>query len=111
MGLALVISTERNLLIDDATASPFNIGLHIVLRPFSLAEGQQLNRRYQQHSGFALADEEVVQLWELLGGQPYLTRQAYHALATGQVHSFTGLLNDASHDDSIFADHLRAILK
>ena len=37
LGLALVISTERNLLIDDATASPFNIGLHIVLRPFSLA--------------------------------------------------------------------------
>jgi hypothetical protein len=111
LGLALVISTERNLLIEDATASPFNIGLHVVLRPFSLAEVQQLNQRYQQHSGFALADDEVGQLWELLGGQPYLTRQAYHALATGQVHSFTGLLNDASHDDSIFADHLRTVLK
>ena len=58
LGLALVISTEHNLLIDDATASPFNIGLHVVLRPFSLAEGQQLNERYQQHSGFALANEE-----------------------------------------------------
>jgi hypothetical protein len=111
LGLALVISTERNLLIEDATASPFNIGLHVVLQPFSLPEGQQLNQRYQQHSGFALADDEVVQLWQLLGGQPYLTRQAYHALATGQVSSFPGLLNDASHDDSIFADHLRAVLK
>jgi AAA-like domain len=110
-GLALVISTERNLLIDDATASPFNIGLHVVLRPFSLAEGQQLNQRYQQHSGFALVEDEVVQLWELLGGQPYLMRQAYHALSTGQVPSFAGLLDDASRDDSIFADHLRAVLK
>jgi hypothetical protein len=111
LGLALVISTERNLLIDDATASPFNIGLHVVLRPFSLAEGQQLNQRYQQHSGFALVEDEVVQLWELLGGQPYLMRQAYHALSTGQVPSFAGLLDDASRDDSIFADHLRAVLK
>jgi len=111
LGLALVISTERNLLIDDATASPFNIGLHVVLRPFSLVEGQQLNQRYQQHSGFTLTHDEVVQLWQLLGGQPYLTRQAYHALATGQVPCFPGLLNDASYDDSIFADHLRAVLK
>lgn len=111
LGLALVISTERNLLIDNATSSPFNIGLHVVLRPFSLAEVQQLNQRYQQHSDFTLGDDEVVQLWQLLGGQPYLTRQAYYALSTGQVPSSAGLLNAVSYDDSIFADHLRAIFK
>lgn len=43
-GLAMVISTERNLLIENATASPFNIGLHVMLEPFDLKECLRLKR-------------------------------------------------------------------
>ncbi|MGH9832940.1 MAG: AAA-like domain-containing protein [Blastocatellia bacterium] len=109
-GLAMVISTERNLLIENATASPFNVGLQVLLEPFDLKECLRLNGRFEKLTGKSLAAEEVKQLWELLGGQPYLTHQANYAIVTNRVRDAKKLIADADSDGSPFADHLRALL-
>jgi hypothetical protein len=110
LGLALVISTERHLLIDDARDSPFNVGLHVALQPFTLAECRELNWRHEEHEGQSLPDDEVAQLWQLLRGQPYLTREAFRALLAGRLDDAAELPGDAEREDGIFADHLRALL-
>ncbi len=109
-GLAMVISTERNLLIANATASPFNVGLQVPLEPFDLKECLRLNGRFEKLTGKSLAAAEVKQLWELLGGQPYLTHQAIYAIVTNRVRDTKKLIAEADSDGSPFADHLRALL-
>jgi hypothetical protein len=110
LGLVMAISTERNLLIDNATSSPFNIGLHIQLQPFDLKESLRLNDRFNKLSGKSLSDDEVKRIWKLVGGQPYLTHEAIHAVVTRRVTSVKRLIEDADGADSPFADHLRALL-
>jgi serine/threonine-protein kinase len=109
LGLALVISTERNLLIE-ATTSPFNIGLHAPLHPFELGECLRLARRFEKLTGNAPGEAEVRQLWELLGGQPYLTHVAMHALAAKRFANAKKLIEKADDEGSPFFDHLRALL-
>ena len=108
LGLALVISTERNLLIE-TTTSPFNIGLHALLQPFDLRECLRLARRFEKLTGKAPGDAEVRQLRELLGGQPYLTHVAMHALVTKRFGHAKKLIEKADDEGSPFFDHLRAL--
>jgi hypothetical protein len=110
LDLALVISTEPHLLIDDPTLSPFNVGNHIRLYPFTPEECQRLNQLYQQLTEQSLTAAQVERLRELLGGQPFLTRLAYHLLLVERAYDFDGLLSNADHDDSPFSEHLRALL-
>jgi AAA-like domain len=107
----MVISTERNLLIDNATISPFNIGLHATLAPFDLKECLRLNARFKKFSGRSLGENDVGRLWALLRGQPYLTHEAIHALVTRRTGSVKRLLETAADDDGPFADHLRSLFK
>ncbi len=111
LGLVMVISTERHLLVDNATLSPFNLGLHALLQPFDLKECLRLNARFEKLAGKSLSENDVGRLWELLRGQPYLTHEAIHAVATRRITSVKRLVETAADDDGPFADHLRSLLK
>jgi len=110
LGLAMVISTERNLLVDNPSTSPFNIGKHVKLQPFNLSECLQLNERFQQLSSVSLGDAQVRRLWDFLHGQPYLTHRALNALLLERSLELDDLTETATDEDGLFADHLHALL-
>ena len=78
--------------------------------PFDLKECQRLNGQFEKLTGKSLDAAELKQLWELLGGQPYLTHQAIYSIVTNRVRSAKKLIAEADGDGSPFADHLRALL-
>jgi AAA-like domain/TIR domain len=105
MGLALVISTEPYLFINDALRSPFNVGLNIELRLFNEAECQKLNRLYRAR----LTKSELRELMSLLNGHPHLTQLAFYALTGPNPMDFSALLLKAAERDGPFGAHLRAL--
>ena len=106
LDLALVISTEPYLLIDQGDRSPFNVGLLVEMEPFRRGEVSQLNQKY----GGLLDEDDVEQLWTLLRGHPYLTRLAYYRLTARDQCSLPELLQRADDERGPFGDHLRALL-
>lgn len=101
LNLAMVISTHPFLLIDDVNLSPFNVGLTIRLKDFSLDQVADLNQRH----GNPLKTDEVSALMELVGGHPYLVRQAYYTLVSEGL-SLQGLQRAAISPDGPFGKHL-----
>jgi class 3 adenylate cyclase len=106
--LTVVISyaTEAHLFIQDLNQSPFNVGRRLDLQDFNAQQVVDLNGRY---GGPLASYAEVEQLQALLGGQPFLTRRALDALATGK-YGFVGLMEHADLDEGPFSDHLKRIL-
>lgn len=101
--LVLAYATDLRQAIRDLRQSPFNVGSRIKLRDFSLAEVEELNRRY----GRPLKNKAQLQgLMGTIGGHPYLVQQALYALATG-THSLHTLVDTDNAADGPFADHLR----
>lgn len=103
--LALVISTEPYILINDVLRSPFNVTPPLELLAFNEEECHELNRRY----GSCLHDSEVIQLMELVGGHPYLVRLAYYHLTRQNPMAFSALVRDAAERFGPFGLHLRAM--
>ena len=104
--LAIAYATEAHLFITDMNQSPFNVGTRLTLADFTLEQVSELNGRY----GSPLKDpRELVRFYELLGGQPYLTRRGLHELTSHNV-SFSEFESKAAHDEGPFGDHLRRIL-
>lgn len=101
LNLVMVISTHPYLLIDDVNLSPFNVGLTIRLKDFSLDQVVDLNQRH----GNPLTTDEVPALMELVGGHPYLVRQAYYTLVSEGL-SLQGLQQAAISPDGPFGKHL-----
>ncbi|HSK88750.1 MAG TPA: AAA-like domain-containing protein [Anaerolineales bacterium] len=101
LNLVMVISTHPYLLIDDVNLSPFNVGLTIRLKDFSLDQVADLNRRH----GAPLKQNEVSTLMGLVGGHPYLVRQAYYTLVSEGL-SLPDLLRVSSSPDGPFGKHL-----
>ena len=102
LDLLLVISTEPYLLIDDLKQSPFNVGEVIRLEDFNLAQTADLNDRH----GSPFDPPQVQRLYSLLGGHPYLTRQALYRAAVGESAPESLLVN-ATDENGPFGDHLR----
>ncbi|GJM42060.1 MAG: hypothetical protein DHS20C20_23420 [Ardenticatenaceae bacterium] len=102
--IALVISTEPYLLIDDINQSPFNVGLKLDLSDFNLAQFRQLN---VQH-GSPLEEPSINQAFSLLNGQPYLTRKLLY-LMTAKQQPWTQLSAEVLLDNGPFGDHLRRL--
>jgi hypothetical protein len=96
-------STEPALFIDDINQSPFNVGEVFRLCDFARAEVEMLN---QIHQWPLRTGAEVDALVKLVGGQPYLVRQALYTLRTG-IESIEALERVAADDDGPFGDHLR----
>jgi len=101
LNLVMVISTHPYLLIDDVNLSPFNVGLTIRLRDFSQDQVADLNQRH----GSPLKQSEVPALMELVGGHPYLVRQAYYTLVSEGL-SLQELQRVANSPDGPFGKHL-----
>jgi hypothetical protein len=103
--VAMVISTEPYLLIDDVYQSPFNVGTRIELEDFDESQVRELN----VHHGSPLSSAEVRDMTAFLGGHPYLTRKAFHALVTEQLR-WNELVGCAADWSGPFGDHLRRYL-
>lgn len=103
--LAMVISTEPHMLIDNLAQSPFNVGTNLRLEDFSLIEAGQINAAHN----VLLSTAELKQLHELLGGHPYLMRKAFYLLSKGR-YTLAELLREADSESGPFGDHLRALL-
>jgi transcriptional regulator with XRE-family HTH domain len=101
LNLVMVISTHPYLLIDDVNLSPFNVGLTIRLRDFSPEQVADLNQRH----GTPLKQDEISTLMNLVGGHPYLVRQAYYSLVSERL-SLQDLLQVANSPDGPFGKHL-----
>jgi AAA-like domain len=104
--LALVIATEPYLLISQSDRSPFNVTPAIELKPFERLHLAHINGVY----GEPLGVSELDQLFELLSGQPYLTRLAFYRLVSSPDLSFETLMAQASNSDGPFGEHLRSRL-
>ncbi len=105
LNLALVTSTEPYQFIADLNQSPFNVGQVVELGDFKMEQIFELNHRH--HS--PLTEAQVKQLFDLLGGHPYLTRRALYLVAS-QRDTFAELLENACEDNGPFGDHLRNYL-
>jgi hypothetical protein len=102
LDLLLVISTEPSLLIKDTTQSPFNVGTRLKLTDFDTQQVAELNQRYRA----PLSDAQIGELYDFLGGHPYLTRRALYTLVTG-IATWDQLIADGIQPDSPFHDHLK----
>ena len=102
LDLLLVISTEPYLLIEDLKQSPFNVGEVIRLDDFDLAQVMELNARH----GAPFSPGQVERLFALLGGQPYLVRQALYRVACAEMGA-EALFQSAAQENGPFGDHLR----
>ena len=100
--LAISYSTEAKLAITNLNASPFNVGEEARLYPFN---GDQVSHLVQLHR-INLTIEQINQLIEFLGGQPYLIRRALFSIASKE-YTFESLMENAVSDQGPFSDHLR----
>lgn len=105
LSIAMVISTEPYLLIDDVNQSPFNVGTRIELEDFDEAQVGDLNRRH----GSPLSLVQVREMTEFFAGHPYLTRIAFYTVLTEQI-TWPQLVNCATERRSPFGDHLHRYL-
>ena len=104
--LAIAYATEAHMFITDMNQSPFNVGMRLVLTDFTPVQLDELNRRY----GSPLRSQlELRQFYDLLGGQPYLTRRGLHELTSRDL-SFADFEIQATRDEGPFGDHLRRLL-
>ena len=81
LNLALVTSTEPYQFIADLNQSPFNVGQVFELGDFTLEQVSDLNDRHSK----PLTALQVKQLFDLLGGHPYLTRRALYLVASQRI--------------------------
>jgi len=105
LSIAMALSTEPYLLIDDVYQSPFNVGTRVELDDFDEAQVVDLNDRH----GSPLNASEVHEMATLLGGQPYLTRKALYTCVAEDL-SWVEIVKHAIDERSPFSDHLRRYL-
>jgi len=108
LNLLIGHSTEPALFIEDINQSPFNVGEIFRLGDFSALQVQWLN---QAHA-YPLSDvRQIDELMRLVGGHPYLVRQALYSLRTRfeslGSQKLTALKQVAATDSGPFGDHLR----
>ncbi len=103
--LLLAVSTEPSLLSQQVHQSPFNISEPIRLGDLTFDQVQELARRYR----LDWTPDDLRQLVDLVGGHPYLVRQALYKAAVGGT-GVGELLAEATAADGLFSDHLRSRL-
>lgn len=101
--LVLAHATDPALWIENLNESPFNVGDRLRLGDFTREQVADLNAR---HGHPLHSPEEIAGLMELVGGHPYLIRQALFVLAADRW-SLARLREEAGKDTGPFGDHLR----
>jgi len=82
--------------------SPFNVGVPVELRELQAPEIEDLIQRHH----LTLAEEELQQLVDLVGGHPFLLRGALYELARQRI-TLEELLTNAPTEGGLYNDHLR----
>lgn len=101
--LVIAFATEASLFIRDINMSPFNVGNQINMSDFTVEEMEQLNARY----GHPVPNQiGIAKLMERIGGQPFLARRSFYAMAV-EGKPFEEVLVESSSDSGLFGDHLR----
>jgi len=104
----IVYATEAHLFITDPHMSPFNVGDEpIKMADFSNEQVTQVNSRFDPPA--PLADSEIPDFCDLVGGHPYLVRRGLYEMKKRGLR-FSELKSRASTDEGPYGDHLRRIL-
>jgi hypothetical protein len=103
LNLVIAHSTEPYLWIQNVHQSPFNVGDAIRLDDFDAAQVAELNRKHREP---LQTEGDVQELMQLVGGQPYLVRQALYTLVTYRW-GIPQLQKVAADETGPFADHLQ----
>jgi hypothetical protein len=106
LNLILAYSTEAALFIQNLNQSPFNVGQVFELADFTKPHFEDLNFK---HGSPVKKAAEIDTLMQLLGGHPFLVRQALYELAISQI-SVVDLIARAAADDGPFSSHLQSYL-
>ncbi|HKV07360.1 MAG TPA: AAA-like domain-containing protein [Thermoanaerobaculia bacterium] len=102
--LILGHATDPALWIENLNESPFNVGDRLRLEDgFNREQVADLNVR---HGSPLSSPDEITDLMDLVGGHPYLLRQALYVLAT-ERWTLARLREEAPKDNGPFGDHLR----
>jgi hypothetical protein len=104
LSIVITYATEAHLFIQDLNQSPFNVGVRLELRNFTYEQVQELNERYG--APFSSSDQ-LVWLYEMVEGHPYLTRQAMDYMVRGGT--LRELTTEALDESGPFGDHLRRV--
>jgi hypothetical protein len=86
--------------------SPFNLGLPIILPEFNFEQVKELANRHQFKLKIADLDRSLTSLMEMVGGFPYLIRQAFYTLSTQEI-TMEELLEAAPTPSGIYRAHLQ----
>ena len=86
--------------------SPFNLGLPIVLPQFNFEQIEELARRHQFQLAPENLERDLTSLMAMVGGFPYLIRQALYALSTTEI-TMERLLAEAPTLSGIYRTHLQ----
>jgi len=113
--LVVVHSTEVYVPLD-IHQSPFNVGLPLHLRNWSLEQVQELALCYGLDWAVGNKGQEALRpLLEMVGGHPYLIQLALYHLWEYQDESplahLEAILQEAPTDAGIYGSHLRRLLK
>ena len=99
--LVVVHSTEVYIPLN-MHQSPFNVGLPIELPEFTEAQVLDLAKRH----GLEWQMDEVKELMSMVGGHPYLVREALYHIAHKDL-TLVELLETACTESGLYGDHLR----
>lgn len=106
LNIVIAHSTEPYLWIQDINQSPFNVGLQIKLDDFDLGQVVQMN---ELHGSPLAGKDEIKELLDLTGGQPYLVRLALYEMVKNN-YSISQLVEASLDERGPFGDHLRRFL-
>ncbi|NEP80338.1 MAG: adenylate cyclase, partial [Okeania sp. SIO3B3] len=101
--LRLVIVHSKEVYIPlNINQSPFNVGLPIELRELNWEEVENLVKLHH----LEWSSEQIKELMAMVGGHPYLVRQALYQIARGRI-TLEKLLQVAPTEEGPYCDHLR----
>jgi AAA-like domain/CHAT domain len=104
MRLVVVHSTEKYPDLD-INHSPFNVGVPVELSEFTLQQVETIAKGYELNG--KVGEDGVNQIYQLLGGHPFLIQEAFSYLKGEEDVAVDELLNIAATEQGPFSDHLR----
>ncbi len=99
--LAIAHSTDVYIRLN-INQSPFNVGLPIELPEFTIEQVRALAKLHELE-----VNQDLEYLMSMVGGHPYLLKQAFDHLKNNHNNSLTAILNQAPTDSGIYRNHLR----
>jgi len=103
--IIVVYSTDVYIPLE-INQSPLNLGLTITLPEFNFEQVKELANRHQFQLEIKNLDRSIQEMMAMVGGYPYLVRQAFYVLST-QKNTLEQLLAEAPTPSGIYRAHLQ----